>query len=446
MERIAQHPQDVHEHPLGKEATVDGSTVSFDLDDPTLLFRQDFLDEPATLYAYLRAHAPVWELPGTGTFLVTSAALISEAVARPEDFSSNLLGLMYTGDDGLPAVFDMAHLGPAIHVLATSDPPLHTRHRRLMQPLFSPGAVEAISGFLDATADELIGSLVATGRGDFATAVAEPLPVQVICSMIGIPEADVAMLTPLVLQSNDLLAGVVDAATMGASAEASMKVVGYLDPLVRGWRADDEGTTVCDALARACAAGEITVEDGLGMLVQLLGAGTETTTSLIGRVALQLARDAELQQTLRENLDLVPALLEETLRFDGPFRFHYRAVVRDAKLGGTHIPAGSRVLLMWGAANLDEDFFERPDEFDITRSGLRSHFAFGRGIHFCIGAPLARMEARRTVERLLRSTTEFSLDPDGIPAYRRTIFVRRLGSLPLVLKAAATAGRSQTSQ
>ena len=410
--------------------------TSFDLDDPTLLFHQDFLDDPAPLYAHLRAHAPVWELPGTGTFLVTTAALVADAVSRPEDFSNNLLGLLYTGDDGLPTVFDMTHLGSAIHVLSTSDPPLHTQHRKLMQPLFSPGAVEAVSAYVDMTVEQLVGSLVATGKGDFATAVAEPLPVQVICSMIGIPDADVAWLTPLVLASNDLLAGVVDAATMAAGAAASMQVVEYLDGLVRNWRPDDAGTTVCDALARADAAGEITIEDGLGMLVQLLGAGTDTTTSLIGRVALQLARDPGLQERVREDLDLVPALLEETLRFDGPFRFHYRSVVRDAELGGVHIPAGSRLLLMWGAANLDEEFFERPDEFDIARAALRSHFAFGRGVHFCIGAPLARLEARSAIERLLRSTSAFSLDPEGAPAFRRSIFVRRLGSVPLVLEPA----------
>ena len=410
--------------------------MSFDLDDPTLLFHQDFLDDPAPLYAHLRAHAPVWELPGTGTFLVTTAALVAEAVARPEDFSSNLLGLVYTGDDGRPTVFDMTHLGSAIHVLATSDAPVHTQHRKLLQPLFSPGSVAALSGFVTDVVERLTAPLLAAGGGNYATAVAEPLPVEAICRLIGIPDDAVAMLQPLVLASNDLLAGVVDAAAMAAGAGASMQVVAYLDGLVRNWPVNDHGTTVCDTLARAVATGEITVEDGLGMLVQLLGAGTDTTTSLIGRTALQLARDPALQQRVRENLDLVPTLLEETLRFDGPFRFHYRAVLHDTELGGVAIPAGSRALLVWGAANLDEDYFPHADEFDITRAALRSHYAFGRGIHFCIGAPLARLEARVAIEQLLRITASFTLDPAGTPTFQRSIFVRRLGDVPLLVQPA----------
>ena len=187
---------------------------------------------------------------------------------------------------------------------------------------------------------------------------------------------------------------------------------------------------------RAAADGEITIEDGLGMLVQLLGAGTDTTTSLIGRAVLQLARDSALQAQVRSNLDLVPVLLEETLRYDGPFRFHYRSVLHDTELGGVAIPAGSRLLLIWGAANLDEDYFVNADEFDITRAALRSHYAFGRGIHFCIGAPLARVEARLAVEHLLRSTRSIILDPARTPSFRRSIFVRRLGNVPLLVEPA----------
>ena len=175
-------------------------------------------EEPTPLYAHLRGSAPVWELPGTSTFVVSTAALVAEATARPEDFSSNLLGLLYRGDDGNPVVFDMTSLGPGIHVLATADAPQHTVHRKLLQPAFNPRAVDARAGFVAAVADELLGPLVRDGRGDFATQVAEPLPVAVICKMIGIPDDDVAVLVPLVLQSNDLLAGVADGEAMAASA------------------------------------------------------------------------------------------------------------------------------------------------------------------------------------------------------------------------------------
>ena len=403
----------------------------FDLDDPRLLFRDDVLADPAALYAHLRTNAPVWAIPGAGACIVTTSALVAEAVGRTDDFSSNLRGLIYTGDDGLPAVFDMSEMGDAAHVLATADPPEHTAHRKVMQPLFSPAAVERLAAYVDEAAAALVATVVDVGGGDVATAIAEPLPVQVICRMVGIPDADVETLAPLVLQSNDLLAGVLDGASMGASAGAAMQASAYLVDLLDHWTPTPEGTSVCDVLARAIADGETTTASAQGMLVQLLGAGTETTTSLIGRAVLQLAEDPELQRTVRSQPDLVPTFLEEVLRLDGPFRFHYRSVPRDTELGGVRLPAGSMALLMWASANLDEAGVDRPDELRLDRPTPKQHFAFGRGIHFCIGAPLARLEARRTIEHLLSATTDIALDPDHPPAYRPSIFLRRLGTLPI---------------
>lgn len=405
--------------------------TTFDLDDPALLFSQEFIDDPAPFYEHLRTHAPVWEMPGSGTFVVTTAALVAEATARIEDFSSNLTGLLFTDDAGRPTVFDMGDRGSAIHVLATADPPSHTDHRKLLQPLFSPAAVERIAPFVTERTDQLVDALVAEGEGDAATGLAEPLPVAVIAAMIGIPATDVDELAPLILRSNDLLAGVLGVADMLAGAEASNRVNDHLDALLRSWEPTTDGMTVCDALVKAAVAGELTIDDGLGMLVQLLGAGTETTTSLIGRAVMHLAGDEERQARLRAHPEELMRFIEEMLRLDGPFRFHYRSTPRDTELGGVAIPAGSRVLLMWAAANLDEAYFDRPDEFDPERAALRSHFAFGRGLHFCIGAPLARLETRIALEGLLRATNHFTLDPGGAPSFRRSIFVRKLDHLPL---------------
>jgi cytochrome P450 len=410
---------------------------AYDLADPGLLFRPDVLEDPLALYAQLRRDAPVWEMPGSGTFVVSTAELVTEAVNRPDDFSSNLLSLLFQGDDGRPVVFDMSHLGAAIHVMATADDPLHTAHRKLLQPALSPGAVDARSEFVRAVVDELLEPALRAGHGDFATQLAEPLPVRVICEIIGIPEPDVESLAPLVLQSNDLLAGVVDGETMASSATAAAETSAYLTDLLETWRssaATDD--TICDLLVRATADGRITLDAGVGILVQLLGAGTETTTGLIGRALLQLASDPALQSRLRAEPDLIPTAVEETLRFDGPFQFHYRAAMRDSAIGGVRIPAGSRVLLMWAAANRDGDAVEHADEFDIERAVPRAHLAFGRGIHFCIGAPLARLEARIAIERLLQRTTSFSIDDSRPVAIRPSIFLRRFASLPLTVEPA----------
>jgi cytochrome P450 len=410
---------------------------AYDLADPGLLFRPDVLEDPLPLYAQLRRDAPVWEMPGSGTFVVSTADLVTEAVNRPDDFSSNLLSLLFQGEDGRPVVFDMTHLGAAIHVMATADDPLHNLHRKLLQPPFSPGAVDARAGFVRAVVDELLEPALRDGHGDFATQMAEPLPVRVICDIIGVPEPDVPTLAPLVLQSNDLLAGVVDGETMASSATAAAETSAYLTELLAGWRssAATEGT-ICDLLVRATADGRITLDAGVGILVQLLGAGTETTTGLIGRALLQLARDPALQTRLRGAPSMIPTAIEETLRFDGPFQFHYRAAMRDTAIGGVGIPAGSRVLLMWAAANRDGDAVEHADEFDIDRAVPRAHLAFGRGIHFCIGAPLARLEARIVIERLLQRTTGFQVDETRPVKVRPSIFLRRFASLPLSVEAA----------
>jgi cytochrome P450 len=406
--------------------------TTFDLTDPALLFSQEFIDDPAPFYEFLRTNAPVWEMPGSGTFVVSTAALVAEAVARPEEFSSNLTSLLYTDDAGHPTVFDMSHRGAAIHVLATADPPNHTAHRRLLQPVFSPAAVERIAPFVDQWSARLVAALTVSGRGDVATGLAEPLPVEVIAAMVGIPADDVPELAPSVLKSNDLLAGVLGIADMVAGAEASNRVNVYLTELLRAWVPGD-GATACDALTTSIGAGELTIDESIGMLVQLLGAGTETTTSLIGRASLQLAQDRDRQDALRADPANLDRFIEEMLRLDGPFRFHYRSTPVDTELGGVSIPAGSRVLLLWAAANLDADYFDRPDDFDPERAALRSHFAFGRGLHFCIGAPLARLETRSALAALLAGTSGFRLDPDLAPSYRRSIFVRKLDHLPLLL-------------
>lgn len=168
------------------------------------------------------------------------------------------------------------------------------------------------------------------------------------------------------------------------------------------------------------------------MLVQLFTAGTETTQSLTATTIGLLARDADLQASLRAAPDRIPDALEDVLRVDGPFQFHYRWTPHDTALGDTAIPAGSRVLLLWSAANQGADV-----QVGERAAGERvpPHFAFGRGIHFCIGSALARLEARVMVEQLLARTTSFRLDPEHPPRRRPSIMLRRHASLPLLLDA-----------
>ena len=165
------------------------------------------------------------------------------------------------------------------------------------------------------------------------------------------------------------------------------------------------------------------------MLVQLLTAGNESTSSLIGSAMLLLARDEGLQQQLRDNPALIEAFLEETLRLESPFKGHFRLTRRDTEIGGLPLPAGSRVMLLWSAANRDEDVFEDAPSVNLQREALKKHMAFGYGIHHCIGAPLARAEARIAIETLLQKTRSVRVAPGNDFAYIPSLLVRSLRQL-----------------
>jgi cytochrome P450 len=173
--------------------------------------------------------------------------------------------------------------------------------------------------------------------------------------------------------------------------------------------------------------GVVTDDQARDILLTLFNAGTETTSSLIATAIETLASDTDLQDRLRDAPEQIPDAVEQILNEDGPFQFHYRWTTTDTTLGGTAIPAESRVLLMWAAAN-------RPSPGEEDASGPLSHFAFGRGLHFCIGAPLARLEARVVLEQLLAVTSAIALDPNQSQTRRPSIFLRRLDSLPIILE------------
>jgi cytochrome P450 len=175
--------------------------------------------------------------------------------------------------------------------------------------------------------------------------------------------------------------------------------------------------------------------DAYVILHTLLSAGGESTTSLLGNAARILAERRELQEQLRQHPELVPKFVEEVLRLEPPFRHHLRSARHDTTLGGVDIPADATVLLLWGAANRDPAEYERPDEVDLQRPAPRHHLAFGRGIHHCVGAPLARIEARVVLTELLEHTNSITLDPNDPPRWVNSLMVRRQEHLPVRLAA-----------
>jgi cytochrome P450 len=189
------------------------------------------------------------------------------------------------------------------------------------------------------------------------------------------------------------------------------------------------------AVARGVNAGVFTDIVGNVILHTLLSAGGESTTSLLGNAVRILAEQPALQEQLRANPQQIPTFVEEALRLEAPFRYLMRSVPTDTTLGAVDIPAGATVLLLWGAANRDATEFERPDEVDLQRPAPRRHVSFGRGIHYCVGAPLARVEARTVLTVLLERTKSITLDPERAPRWVNSLMVRRHEHLPVRLVA-----------
>jgi cytochrome P450 len=397
-----------------------------------------FFADPHACFARLREQAPVYRVPGTGVHLVSSWALVEQALERVGDFSSNLSGLLIRGPDGRPSEFEMAGTGTAIDVIATADDPEHALHRRIVQPLLAAGRVAALEPEIRRLAARLMRPLLDAGGGDWVAAVAHPLPTLVVARVIGLPAADLDKLLRWTLHGGEMLAGTGDAARMAELGHEAALHAQYLAAHLSRALSDPAhgaGRDLLGALADAVRGGAIAGQTAVGILVTLVGAGGETTTTLTGSAVRILAERADLQALLRADPARIPAFVEEALRVESPFNGHYRVVRRACELGGVELEPGQRLLLLWSAANRDPQAFAHPDAIDLERASPRAHLAFGRGVHFCVGAPLARLEARVVLEELLARTRRFGLDARGrAPCYVPSLFMHRLAHLDLELR------------
>jgi cytochrome P450 len=404
------------------------------------------VEDPYPFFAALREHAPVYPVAKTGIYLVSKRALIEEALDRQEDFSANLTGVLMTGPGGEPHVFDLSVLGGTVDAIANADEPAHSIHRKLILPSVTPKVVAGLEDTFREWAVELIDPLLAHGGGDWIDAVANPLPTRAMAQVVGLPLQDVDQLLEWAMTGTEILAGTITIERIGQAAATTIGLTEYLGKHVESALAspaDRPAPGVIGELAAGVRAGVISESDAVSILVVLVGAGGESTSSLTGSAVRALAEHSDLQEELRAKPARIPDFVEEVLRLEPSFRGHYRHVNRDTSLGGVELPQGSRILLLWAAANRDPSQFANPDAIDIDRPGLREHLSFGRGIHFCIGARLARLEARVILEELLARTGSFALAPDRVPRYVSSIFVRRHAELEITTTppASATAHR-----
>jgi cytochrome P450 family 144 len=401
------------------------------VDDPTQFFSADALQDPYPLYDRMRAEAPVHRIGDSVFYAICGWNAVLEAVERVEDFSSNLTATIVFHDDGTVTPFDMIPLGDPAHALATADDPAHAMHRKILLPHLSAKRVRIIEEFAADTAGRLWEENLHDGRIEWMSAMANRLPMMVVARLLGLPDDDVDKLIRLGYATTTLLDGIVTPDQLAAAGAAAMELSAYVLEHFENASASDEHGLIADMAAR-CASGELEQTPALAIMLTLFSAAGESTASLLGSAAGILADRTEIQQQLRENPQLLGAFIEETLRVESPFRGHYRHVLRDTNLAGIDVPADSHLLLMWGAANRDPAHFEAPNEFRLDRSSVKDHVTFGKGAHFCVGAALARLEARIVLGMLLERTNW--IEAADIGDWLPSILVRRRERLQLSVR------------
>ncbi|MCI3274865.1 cytochrome P450 family protein [Streptomyces cylindrosporus] len=376
----------------------------------------DLAADPYPVYATLRAKGPVHRVlvPGSGEcWLVLTRDAARTALTDPRLRNDIRHSSTWRSDGG--------H-APGRNMLQ-SDPPLHTRLRGLVARHFTPGRVAALRPRIEATATELLAALPHLGTADLVTAYALPLPVTVICDLLGVPVADRAAFHAW---SNEL----VMPTTPESAAAASAALAQYLTALTTRKSAAPDGTLLSD-LASEKAHG-LTAEELLGMAFLLLVAGHESTVNLISATVHALLAHPDQLVLLQGDPDLVPAAVEESLRHNTPVHATaFRFAAEPLDLVGTHISAGDAVQVSLAAASRDPLHFPDPDRFDVTRRP-QPHLAFGHGLHHCLGAPLARTEATIALSLLIQQHLQMTLatDPTQL-TWRTSTLLRGLTELPV---------------
>ena len=315
--------------------------------------------------------------------------------------------------------------------MLTSDPPEHTRLRRLVSKAFTPRMVEGLRPRIQEIVDELLDAAAQNGRMDVIRDLAYPLPVIVIAEMLGVPPEHRDQFKHWSDEIVGVLGGpLVPQETLERSRVAVHELAEYLSGVIVERRREPREDLVSGLIA-AEEQGQILSEDEmLATAMLLLVAGNETTTNLIGNGMLSLLRNPDEMQRLCADPSQVPTAVEELLRYDGPVQATGRVAMEDLEIGGQKVTKGQAVLTVLGAANRDPAQFGKPDELDLDRQP-NEHVAFGDGIHFCLGAPLARAEGQIAFDTLLRRFPHPRPETDSLQ-WGGSFILRGLKSLPIV--------------
>jgi cytochrome P450 len=403
------------------------------LDFLSVALTPEFREDPYQFFALLREHEPVHHTP-MGVYMLSrysdaSAIVRDPALSNNERKSDLYQAFREANPDAAQGVFD-DELGQA--VILFLDPPDHTRLRGLVSKAFTPKVISRLRPRIEQIVDERLDAVQARGDGrmDVVTDLAYPLPVVIICELLGVPPEDHATFQGW---SSELAHSIDPDPLVSLEQQERIEVAGdafieYFRELIERRRRDPGDDLLTGLIAAEEGGDRLSENELLATGLFLLIAGHETTVNLIGNGTLALLRNRDQLDRLRDDPDLDHNAIEELLRYDSPVTFTQRITLADYEVAGTTIPARQQVIPILAAANHDPAVFPEPARLDLGRENAGRHLAFGGGHHFCLGAALARLEGQVAIPTLVRRFPTIELD--GVPERRDTFTLRGLTHLP----------------
>ncbi|MEV6963038.1 cytochrome P450 [Streptomyces sp. NPDC051207] len=390
-----------------------------------------FVADPCPAYAELRAQGRVIFYEPTGQWLVPHHADVS-ALLRDRRLGRTYLHRFSHEEFGRPAPPPAHEPFHTLndHGMLDLEPPDHTRIRRLVSKAFTPRTVEQLRPYVEQLAGELVDRLVAAGGGDLLTDVAEPLPVAVIAEMLGIPEQDRAPLRPWSADICGMYELNPSEETAARAVRASVEFSDYLRELIAARRKEPGDDLISGLIAAHDEDDRLTEQEMISTAVLLLNAGHEATVNATVNGWYALFRHPGQLAALRADHSLVPSAIEELMRYDTPLQLFERWVLDEIEIDGTVIPRGAEIAMLFGSANHDPAVFAEPATLDLTRRD-NPHISFSAGIHYCIGAPLARIELAASMTALLEKAPILALAAE--PQRKPNFVIRGLEGLQVTL-------------
>lgn len=392
---------------------------------------------PWSFYRQLHEHAPVYQVPENGAFIVSTYDHLRDALNDPAQFSNRSFSAAGLQAERVKRHQEiLAERGWAhVSVLQRTDPPVHNRYRKLLNRVFTARKVASMAAHIDDVTNTIIDGFVDRGECEFVSELTLPLPGIIIAEELGLPPDDIhrfarwaeAMLAPSMRLLSD--------AEVEEVAEIELEAQHHLAAVFEDRRANPRDDIISALVHAHEAEGDepLTVHELQNLMHQLVTGGFETTTSALGHAMWLLLRNPDQMAMLRADpARHMKGFIEEALRIESPVQGLARRTTCPVAVGGTEIPEGSLVYVRYGAANRDETHFPDADRFDITRDNSASHLAFGAGPHFCIGAALARQEMHSAFTNLLRRLDDIALAaPVPEPAHHPSVFLMPLKELRL---------------